>query len=157
MPRNARGKLSLMWHRLHAHRYTVGWSKRPVREMLWVRGLQWQQKILPLLPTCQCVRTMSYLDSEIILTTMRDQVAFKTLPPVQAMTKLQGFLEFWLPWHQPSNIRKSEGHKQRQLDTYRGRVLRHMNMEIWCIMHTLNFFPFFLQETGLSQIACDNK
>lgn len=112
MPRNAKGKLSLAWHGLQAHRYTVGGSKRPIREMLQVKGLQWQQKILPLLPPCQCVHTTSYLTSKMILTTMQDLAAFKSLQPVQAMPKLQGFLELWAAWHQPCNIHKSEQHKQ---------------------------------------------
>lgn len=147
MLRNAWGKLSLVWHELHAHRYTVGWSKTPIRDMLWLTGLPWQQKILPLLPIC--VHTVPCLASKMILTTMQDQDALKCVPPVQAMTKLQGFPEL--------NIWKSEGHKQRQLDTYRNRVLRHMKMEIWCIIHMLNFFPLFPQETALSQIPCEDK
>lgn len=112
MPRNARGKLSLAWHGLQAHRYTVGGSKKPVREMLRVEGLQWQQKILPLLHPCQCLYTTSYLTSKMILTTMQVPAAFESLQPVQAMKKLQGFPELWAAWHQQGNIHKSEQYKQ---------------------------------------------
>lgn len=77
----------------HAHSYTVEWSKRPVKEMHWVKTLLCQQRNFPLLLACQCMHIASCLASEMILTTMHDQVAFKSHPPAQMMTKLQGFQE----------------------------------------------------------------
>lgn len=148
MLRNARGKLSLVWHGLHAHRYTGGWSKRPVKEMLWVKGLRWQQRILPLLPTCQCVHTASYLASKMVLTTMQDHAAFKCLPPVQKITKLQGFQELLAALtpamqhsYQWTGQTEASGyiHKQSAEAHEHGNSMHYTNAEFLPILSTRNW------------------